>query len=160
MSIRKELGSKQKNKILTSIVAPGLPSQLLKKSVQFILHDESKNVKYLFNKNQDITFFSHESLFLPTLMFVRSYPEIEFPSVQVDEGAVKFVINGADIYIQGIASFNEDFKENSTILVLNPQKSVLSIGKSLFNSELMKKTTGKGILNLHYLGDRIWQGKI
>lgn len=159
MSIRKELGSKEKSKILGSIKAPGLSSQLLKKNIQFILYNESKNLKYLFNKNQEVTFFSYESFFLPTLMFIRSYPEIDFPSIQVDEGAVKFVINGADIYIQGITSYNRKFKENSILMVLNPQKSVLSIGKSLFDSDLMKKTSGKGILNLHYLGDRIWEGK-
>ncbi len=160
MSIRKELGSKKKNNILKSIKAPGLAFNLLKKNIQFILHDEANNKKYLFNKDKEITFFYYESFFLPTLMFIRAFPHIDFPAIQVDEGAVKFVISGADIFTQGIVTFNRDFKKNSIVLIVNPQKSVLCIGKSLLDSKEIKETSGKGILNIHYLGDRIWEGKI
>ncbi|MHA2347815.1 MAG: PUA domain-containing protein [Candidatus Hodarchaeales archaeon] len=160
MAIRKELGSKEKKTILDSINAPGLSPSSLKKQIQFIFHDEVSNKKYLYNKNQEMTFFFYESFFLPTLMFIRSFPEIQFPIIQVDEGAVKFIISGADIFTQGIVNIDQEFKENSILLILNPQKSVLCIGKSLLNSKLMKETAGKGILNIHYLGDRIWEGKI
>ncbi|MHA1942222.1 MAG: PUA domain-containing protein [Candidatus Hodarchaeales archaeon] len=160
MAIRKELGSKEKKTILDSINAPGLSPSSLKKQIQFIFHDEASNKKYLYNKNQEMTFFFYESFFLPTLMFIRSFPEIQFPIIQVDEGAVKFIISGADIFTQGIVNIDQEFKENSILLILNPQKSVLCIGKSLLNSKLMKETAGKGILNIHYLGDRIWEGKI
>ncbi|MHA2174546.1 MAG: PUA domain-containing protein [Candidatus Hodarchaeales archaeon] len=160
MAIRKELGSKEKKTILNSINAPGLSPSSLKKHIQFIFHDEASNKKYLYNKSQEMTFFFYESFFLPTLMLIRSFPEIQFPTIQVDEGAVKFIISGADIFTQGIVNIDQEFKENSILLILNPQKSVLCIGKSLLNSKLMKETAGKGILNIHYLGDRIWEGKI
>ncbi|MHA2345476.1 MAG: hypothetical protein ACXACP_02030, partial [Candidatus Hodarchaeales archaeon] len=79
MAIRKELGSKEKKTILNLINAPGLSPSSLKKHIQFIFHDEASNKKYLYNKSQEMTFFFYESFFLPTLMFIRSFPEIQFP---------------------------------------------------------------------------------
>ena len=160
MSIRKELGSKLRKKVISSIYAPGIPASVLKKNVQFLLDDANKGRKYLFDLDQQISFFSYEDAFLPSLMFIRKNPDHDIPTVQVDAGAVKFVINGADIFTQGIVSCSRDFDEKSIIIVLNPQNAALSIGYSLMNSANLLRKKGKGILNLHYLGDKIWEGNI
>ena len=157
MSFRKELGSKQRKDIISAIIAPGISPNVLKNNVQFVLHDENKLMNYLFDKEQQISFFSFENMYLPTLKFVRKHAELDFPSVQVDEGAVKFVINGADIFSQGIVKFNKDFSENTIVTITNPQDSVLSIGKCLFSSRDLLTAKGKSIINLHYLGDKIWE---
>ena len=81
---------------------------------------------------------------------------MDFPKVVVDEGAVKFVINGADIFTQGIVSCRREFPENTIVTIVNPQNSVMSIGKSLLSSEDLLNQTGKGIVNIHFLGDKIW----
>ncbi len=156
MSFRKELGAKQRKKLISSVYAPGFPSNQLKNHVQFVLNDEKKQMSFLLNKDQSITFFSFEDMYLPTLKFIRMHSELEFPIVQVDEGAVKFVINGADIFSQGIVKIANDFTENSIVTIINPQDSVLCVGKSLFSSNDILLKKGKCILNLHYLGDRIW----
>lgn len=160
MSIRKELGSKQRKKILSSIYAPGISASVLKKSVQFLLHDEKKGKYYIFDVNQQISFFSYEDKFLPSLMFIRRHPELDISKVQVDAGAVKFVINGADIFTQGIVSCSREFGENTMVIILNPQNAALSLGYSLMTSSDLLTKKGKGIINLHYLGDSIWEGKI
>ena len=74
MSIRKELGSKQRKKILSSIYAPGISASVLKKSVQFLSHDEKKEHCYIFDINQKISFFSYEDKYLQSLMFIRGHP--------------------------------------------------------------------------------------
>ncbi|MHA1975953.1 MAG: PUA domain-containing protein [Candidatus Hodarchaeales archaeon] len=160
MSVRKELGSKQRKNIISAISAPGIPQSKLKNYVQFVLTDEKKNASYLLNKAQNITFFSFENFYLPTLKFIRQHTELEFPSVQVDEGAVKFVINGADIFSQGIVKLSKDFPENTIVTIVNPQDSVLSVGKSLFSSTDLLDAKGKSIINLHYLGDKIWDESV
>jgi PUA domain protein len=160
MSLRKELGSKQKKEILLSIQAPGVSKSKIKANIQFILNDTKKGITYLFDKNQYISFFSYENEYLPSLKFIRKYPEVDFPSVQVDEGAVKFIINGADVFTQGIVSCNKEFSENTIILILNPQNSALGLGKSLMSSKNLLSSKGKGILNIHYLNDKIWNEEI
>ena len=115
---------------------------------------------YLFDVDQRVSFFSYNEIFLPSLKFIRKYNEIDMPVVQVDSGAVKFVINGADIFTQGIVSTDREFKENTFVVVLNPQKAALSIGYSLMSSADLQNEKGKGILNLHYLGDKIWEGEV
>ncbi len=124
------------------------------------MHDEKKGKDYIFDLNQQISFFSYEELFLPSLMFIRKHPELVIPTVQVDAGAVKFVINGADIFTQGIVSCSQDFDENTIIIIINPQNAALSIGFSLMKSSDLLTKKGKGILNLHYLGDKIWEMEI
>lgn len=160
MSIRKELGSKQRKKVLSSIYAPGISASDLKKSVQFLLHDEKKGKYYIFDVDQQISFFSYEDKFLPSLMFIRKHSELDFPKVQVDAGAVKFVINGADIFTQGIVLCSREFDENTVVVILNPQDSALCLGFSLMTSSDLLTKKGKAIINLHYLGDKIWKGEL
>ena len=157
MSIRKELCSKQRKKVLSSIYAPGISANVLKKSVQFLVHDEKKGNYYIFDVNQKISFFSYKDKYLPSLMFIRGHPELDISTVQVDAGAVKFVINGADIFTQGIVSCSREFSENTLVIILNPQNAALSIGYSLMSSSDLLTKQGKGIVNLHYLGDKIWE---
>ncbi|MHA1948203.1 MAG: PUA domain-containing protein [Candidatus Hodarchaeales archaeon] len=157
MSIRKELGSKRRKEVLSSIYAPGISASILKKNVQFLMRDDKRGKDYIFDINQQISFFSYKDLFLPSLMFIRKYPELDIPTVQVDAGAVKFVINGADIFTQGIVSCSQDFDENTIIVILNPQNAALSLGSSLMKSSDLLTKKGRGIVNLHYLGDKIWE---
>ena len=81
MSFRKELGSKQRKKILSAISVPGFPHNKLKNHVQFVLTDEKNNRSYLLDQNQHITFFSFEKMYLPSLKFIRKHPELEFSMV-------------------------------------------------------------------------------
>jgi PUA domain protein len=104
-------------------------------------------------------FFYHEGTYLPSLKFIRKHSELKFPKVQVDEGAVNFVINGADIFTQGIIGIDQDFPKNTIVTIVNPQNAVLCLGKSLLASHDLLTQKGKGIQNLHYLGDNIWNEK-
>ena len=74
-------------------------------------------------------------------------------------GAVKFVINGADIMRPGITEIEDGINENDFIVIVdvNNQKS-LAVGIALLNSEEMRSSTsGKVIKNIHYVGDEIWK---
>lgn len=83
----------------------------------------------------------------------------KLPSATVDMGAVKFVINGANVMRPGIVSFEGDFKKGDLIVVreVGHQKSI-AVGRSTEEKkalEEMKK--GAAVESLHYVGDKLWE---
>lgn len=160
MPRKKEIGSKLRKKILSSILAPGIPSKVLADNIQFIAEDDTKSNSLLYNSKYEVRFFQHGIQYLPTIQFIRENSGLKLPIVTVDQGAVHHILNGADVFAQGITSVNFDFDTNSILMVSNPQNAVMAVGKSLKPSSEYKKTKGKVIINLHYLGDRIWDGDL
>ncbi|MFX0122080.1 MAG: PUA domain-containing protein [Candidatus Hodarchaeota archaeon] len=160
MPSQKEVGSKFRKKILPLILAPQLSSEELEANIQFIAEDDEKTRSLIFNRNWEVRFFLFEKRYLPSIQFIREYPTIDLPIVKVDEGAVQYILNGADIFAQGITSIVGDFDINTIVLVSNPQDAVLALGKSLKSSSELLTFKGKAILNIHYLGDSIWQNKL
>lgn len=160
MPVKKEVGSKVRKKIITSIFAPNISVSVLKENIQFITEDDENLNNLLFNRNYEVRFFLFENRYLPTIQFIRENPHIDFPIVKVDQGAVQHILNGADVFAQGITSMNHEFNVNSIVMVSNPQDAVLALGKSLKSSKELLSLKGKVIHNIHYLGDSIWEGKL
>lgn len=159
MTLLKEIRSKEKKALFPKIFAPGISNKILKNKIQFVSHSEDKLDSFLYDAEQQVQFFLYEDKYLPTIQFIRTNPSIKIPKVKVDQGAVSFILNGADIYTQGIIAVVEKFNENSIVMIINPQDSVLALGKALLNSTELLTSKLKGILNIHYLGDRIWKEK-
>ncbi len=160
MPAKKEVGSKLRKKIITAIFAPNISVSVLKENIQFISEDDENLNNLLFNRNYEVRFFLFENRYLPTIQFIRENPHIDFPIVKVDQGAVQHILNGADVFAQGITSMNHEFNVNSIVIVSNPQDAVLALGKSLKSSKELLSLKGKVIHNIHYLGDSIWEGKL
>jgi PUA domain protein len=95
------------------------------------------------------------SLLFPTLL----NPILDdFPSIVVDMGAVPFICNGADIMAPGIVNTKHVFHENEVVAVKDARhlKSI-AVGVSLFDSAKVGSISqGKAVLNLHHIGDKIW----
>ncbi|MHA1213853.1 MAG: PUA domain-containing protein [Candidatus Hodarchaeales archaeon] len=160
MSPLKEISSKQKKDVVSQIRAPGLSQSVLKKNVQFISYNEDKNMQFLYDSDRQLNFFEFQGQFLPTIQFIRKHETLKFPEVHVDQGAVKHILNGADIYTQGITSVIGEFDKQEFVLIKNPQKAVLALGQAMFSSQELTSVKGKGIRNLHHLGDFIWDQKV
>lgn len=78
--------------------------------------------------------------------------------VCVDDGAIKFIINGADVMAPGIIDADESIKEGDMVWIKDERNSPIAIGRALMNGEEMKRERkGKAVKNLHYLGDEIWK---
>lgn len=79
------------------------------------------------------------------------------PTVVVDKGAIKFVVNGADIMRPGIVRC-DDFQEGAMVVIVDETVGKpLAVGQALLDSEaLMAATGGKSVANLHYVGDEYW----
>jgi len=160
MTKTKEIGSKKKKKIVSQIVAPSISDQVIFDSIQFIAEDQENVKELIYNRKYEVTFFRFENKYYPVISFIRENPTIDFPSVQVDEGALTHILNGADIFTQGITSVSRKFEPNTIVMIINPQNTVISLGKSIMSSEDLLVSKGKGILNIHYITDDIWNGKI
>jgi len=78
--------------------------------------------------------------------------------VTVDKGAVKFVINGADIMSPGVVSADTDVLPGDLVVVIEEQHNkALAVGKALISGpEMVHNRTGKAVQVMHHIGDEIW----
>lgn len=80
-----------------------------------------------------------------------------FPTVTVDDGAIRFVCNGADVMRPGIMC-NDAFDCNSIVCVIESRKKYLAVGISKMDSEsLAVATRGAALKNIHYISDKYWE---
>lgn len=99
---------------------------------------------------------------IPTLhLLIKTSPYTlkVLPRVIVDMGAVKRIINGADIMAPGIKGFEGEFEVGDVVVVVDEEKyRPIAVGEALvsrFEAENMER--GKAIKNLHYIGDKYWK---
>ncbi len=81
------------------------------------------------------------------------------PSVTVDMGAVKHIVNGADVMRPGIVSFEPRFEKNDLVVVRDVRyRRAIAICRALVSSdEAESMSHGKILENLHYVGDKYWR---
>jgi PUA domain protein len=78
--------------------------------------------------------------------------------VVVDSGAVRFIVNGADIMKPGIVSADPEIAPGDLVVVVEERhKKPLAIGRALIPGTEMKGE-GKAIKSLHHVGDQVWKG--
>lgn len=78
--------------------------------------------------------------------------------VSVDQGAVKFVLNGAHVMAPGITDAHPAIQEDDLVWVRNPQDTGIAMGRALVDAaEMIEEDRGKAVENLHYLGDELWE---
>ena len=83
----------------------------------------------------------------------------ELPRVVVDSGAVKHVVNGADVMAPGMVRVEGDFAKGDLVVVVDEKHGKpLCVGVALVDrSELASMSRGKVVENLHYVGDKLWK---
>ncbi len=76
----------------------------------------------------------------------------------VDMGAVPYVTNGADIMRPGVTDINESVEPGDFLVVTEERHGrPLAIGEALYSGRNIKKMEqGKVIVNVHYVGDKMW----
>ena len=112
--------------------------------------------------NNEILFFEYEGRNYPTLRAILD-GIITIPTVTVDMGAVKFVVNGADIMRPGITKIDDAVTANGIVAIVDERHGKpLAIGVSqLSASDLRAATSGKVVKSIHHVNDDLWNfGKI
>ena len=116
-----------------------------------------KDLNVFVLEKSPIAFIYDEKVY-PTLQLLMLVEDFEIPYVIVDKGAVKFIINGADVFRPGITEIDESLRKDNAVIVVSEDKKLLSIGKALCSYEdVLKMEKGKVVKNLHYYGDKIFR---
>ena len=79
--------------------------------------------------------------------------------VDVDHGAIPFLMNGADCMVAGVQAADEDIAVGELVWIRDmTHKKPLAIGWSTMDGqEMATATKGKGIKTLHWIGDELWE---
>ena len=112
--------------------------------------------------NNEIIFFELEGRNYPTLRALLD-GIIKIPTVTVDMGAVKYVVNGADIMRPGITKVDDSVSANGIVAVVDERHGKpLAVGVSqLSASDLRAAPSGKVVKSIHHINDDLWNfGKI
>ncbi|KAM7431630.1 Malignant T-cell-amplified sequence 1 [Porites harrisoni] len=114
--------------------------------------------------NQEILFFrQREGDYLPSLRLLHKYPLI-LPQQQVDKGAIKFLLSGANVMCRGLTSPGAKLADlaKGTVVAITAEgkQHAVAIGKMTMSSEEIRETNkGIGIEVIHFLNDGLWQMK-
>lgn len=126
----------------------------LKSSSQVLVIQPDNNVS--FYEVSDYVFILIDDKIVP---FVGSQKTLSLlPSVYVDMGAVKHILNGADVMRPGVVRF-DDWGGKDRIVVIREIEKLrgIAVGLTLVESEemhLIKK--GACVKNLTHVGDKYW----
>ncbi|KAJ2324381.1 translation machinery-associated protein 20, partial [Coemansia sp. RSA 2702] len=118
----------------------------------------------LYAMNNEILFFQHfDDPLTPTLHLLHRYPDI-LPHVQVDRGAIKFVLSGANIMCPGLTSPGarlpaENLPEGTIVAVMAEGKQhALATGVCKMSTDDIKSINKNiGVDLIQYLNDPLWK---
>ena len=79
--------------------------------------------------------------------------------VEVDHGAIPFLMNGADCMVAGVHASEPSVKAGDLVWIRDmTHKRPLALGWAMDDGEIMvEKTKGKGIKTVHWVGDELWE---
>jgi len=155
---KKELGKKQIQS-LKKTLGKYYPSDFSKFVLDQQLFQTHIKIKKLSNARIIITttnnplLFELEEKFVPTLHILQKF-SILLATITVDIGAVKYMINGADLFRPGIIKW-DSFKKNDIVTIINEKGTPLSIGITLMDGTILPEK-GKITQTIHHLQDEIW----
>ena len=83
----------------------------------------------------------------------------QLPTIVVDQGAVPFVCNGADIMAPGLRRIEGKFSVGQLVVVREERfHKALAVGSALTGSDEMGiQSGGRVVENIHFIGDDAWQ---
>ncbi|XP_018365580.1 PREDICTED: malignant T-cell-amplified sequence 1 homolog [Trachymyrmex cornetzi] len=122
------------------------------------------HIEIIVNTAGDLLFFrQREGPWMPTLRLLHKYPFF-LPMQQVDKGAIRFVLSGANIMCPGLTSKGAKMmtvdKKTVVAVMAEGKQQALAVGITTLSTEdIIKVNKGVGIENCHYLNDGLWQMK-
>ncbi len=108
--------------------------------------------------NKEPLFLLIDNQWIPSLRLLLK--KLVLPKVVVDKGAIKFVVNGADVMRPGITTCDEFVQFEYVVIVDETLGKPIAVGQALLASDrLLEEKGGKVIKNLHFIGDEYWNTK-
>ncbi len=111
---------------------------------------------------EPLFFQSRDGPYVPTLRTLHKYPFL-LPILRVDRGAIKHIINGADVMVPGLRSERaviecETPKSAVVAVFAESKEHAIAVGFTKMSTAQMRSTDkGIAIENAHYLSDGLWK---
>ncbi|MHA1201205.1 MAG: PUA domain-containing protein [Candidatus Heimdallarchaeaceae archaeon] len=160
MKSKKTLSNKEKRDLQTKLielygdqVSPSFQKSLM---LQSIKTEEGTFIV----KDKKIRWFLHDGKHIPSIHLLRELnPGLH--KIVVDVGAIRFIINGADVMAPGIAFFDDNITKGDYVVIHEEKaNAILGVGISLIDAkEFSKNKKGKVVKLIHHLKDKIWSAK-
>ncbi|KAI8798869.1 malignant T-cell-amplified sequence 1 [Biomphalaria glabrata] len=135
--------------------------QIMPKKEPLKLVKCTEHIELLSNQAGEVLFFrQREGPLYPSLRLLHKYPFI-LPHMQVDKGAIRFVLSGANIMCPGLTSpgarmTNVD-KDQIVAIMAEGKQHALAVGLTKMpTEEILSKNKGVGVDNIHFLNDGLW----
>ncbi|XP_034707149.1 uncharacterized protein LOC117930626 [Vitis riparia] len=144
---------------------PGLEpvlDDLLPKKSPLIVAKCQNHLNLVLVNNVPLFFNVRDGPYMPTLRLLHQYPNI-MKKLQVDRGAIKFVLAGANIMCPGLTSpggvLDDNVAEESPVAIMAEGKQhALAIGFTKMSAKDIRAINkGIGVDNMHYLNDGLWK---
>merc|ERR1712226_317257 len=134
--------------------------QILPKKDSIVLIKCKDHIEILAVKGELIFFRQRNGTWYPTLKLLHKYPFL-LTHEQVDKGAIRFVLSGANIMCPGLTSpgakMNEAPAETIVAVMAEGKEHAVSVGVTKMSTgEIAETNKGIGIENIHYLNDGLW----
>jgi len=166
MKIKHPLSKKEVKKIveeMARIFGGEVAEKLISKKDQVLVGEFDKTTQILFINGKP-RFIRREGLIFPLVITLYELSDKEDlrkwkRRVVVDQGAVPYILNGADVMAPGIVDADEGIKEGDFVFVIEEEYGrPLAIGIALMDGKTMKeKTRGKAVKIIHHAKDKIWE---
>jgi PUA-domain protein len=152
---RHHLKGSDARKIITAIEPLLDGSSTIRKS-SLELAETDQEIDIIFVDGRPLIMMIEERPFLTVLGAIELNPKKKL--VVVDSGAVRFIVNGADVMNPGIVYADPEIEEDDLVIIVEERhKKPLAVGKALIPGTKMHGD-GKAIKSLHHVGDLIWEG--
>ncbi|WVZ71386.1 hypothetical protein U9M48_019978 [Paspalum notatum var. saurae] len=140
---------------------PLLDDLLPKKSPMIVVKCQN-HLNLVVVNNVPLFFNIRDGPYMPTLRLLHQYPDI-MKKFQVDRGAIKFVLSGANIMCPGLTSpggsLDDEVEEETPVAIMAEGKQhALAIGYTKMSAKDIRTINkGIGVDNMHYLNDGLWK---
>lgn len=122
------------------------------------------HIEIVVGKDGELLFYrQRDGNFYPTLKLLHKYPFM-MPHMQVDKGAIKFILSGANIMCPGLTSPGAKMAkvEAETIVAVMAEGKdhALAVGLTKMSTQaILEVNKGIAIETIHYLNDGLWHMK-
>jgi PUA domain protein len=99
-----------------------------------------------------------DKLWIP---FVDIARDLQLKNIIIDQPAVPYISNGADVMRPGIVYIDDSIEKGDIVAIMDERNKItIAIGEAKFDHDQMEeKEKGKVIRTLHYPGDDYWDLK-
>eukprot|EP01038_Epipyxis_sp_PR26KG_P004751 gene4751-6663_t len=164
--------SQVKNSVQRTIIA-NIVSQypLLEDCIDSILPKKSiligkslDNVQLIIVNNEILFYNQRDGPFFPTLKLLHRFPSM-MERMQVDKGAIRFILGGANIMCPGFTSPGGSIPKSLGVdqpvaIYAENKQHALAIGLTkMTTDQIMTVNKGIAVETVHYLMDGLWQTK-